>query len=165
MQEYRSKIILVGTVGVGKTSLIRRFVHQLFSDTYLSTIGVRVDKKTIEIDSKKVHMLIWDLAGEIVCNKAYSNYLKGANGLMGVFDLTRPQSYIELQNIMVSITNEHPNLNKVIVGNKMDLLDPKLDCQDKYKLDFCTSAKTGENVELIFKSMASSILKEYENSY
>lgn len=165
MQEFRSKIILVGTVGVGKTSLIRRFVYQLFSDTYLSTIGVRVDKKTIIVDSKKVHLMVWDLAGEIISNKAYSSYLRGSQGILGVFDVTRPNSYVELQDIMLSITKENPKLNKIIVGNKVDLLSDPNSCVEKYETNFCTSAKTGKNVDLIFEEMANLILSNYEKVY
>ncbi len=162
MQDFRAKIILVGPVGVGKSSLIRRFVFQMFSDLYLSTIGVRVDKKTIEVEGKQVHLLIWDLAGEIVNDKAYSNYLKGTDGIIGVFDLNRPQSYIDLQNILIAIQKEFPGLKSLVVGNKKDLIDESTDLRDLYDYDYLSSAKSGENVELIFEKLAEKVITSHE---
>ena len=160
MQEIRGKIILIGTVGVGKTSLIRRFVHQEFSDEYLSTIGVRVDKKTVELDGKTIHMLIWDLAGEIVNDKAYSTYLKGCKGVIGVFDVTRPTTYTELLHNLNTIKAAFPYLESLIVGNKIDLVENHNDL-NKFETNFFSSALSGHNVENTFTEMAEIISNQH----
>jgi len=160
MQEIRGKIILIGTVGVGKTSLIRRFVHQEFTDEYLSTIGVRVDKKTVELEGKKIHMLIWDLAGEIINDKAYSTYLKGCKGVIGVFDVTRPTTYTELCYNLKVIKSTYPELKSLTVGNKIDLIDNDEDLK-MFETNFFSSALSGLNVEATFTKMAEIISKQH----
>ncbi len=160
MHEVRKKIILIGSVGVGKTSLIRRFVHQEFTDEYHSTIGVRVDKKTITLDDTKVHLMIWDLAGEILQNKAYQAYLKGSSGIIGIFDVTRPASY-QLINESLQNVKGSQELLSIMVGNKIDLLDETTDIHG-YDCEYFTSAKTGENVEEMFNLIAQKLVKKDE---
>ena len=160
MQEIRGKIILIGTVGVGKTSLIRRFVHQEFSDEYLSTIGVRVDKKSVVLDGQTIHMLIWDLAGEIINDKAYSTYLKGCKGVIGVFDVTRPTTYTELLHNLKVIKTSFPELESLIVGNKIDLVKDEGDLK-MFETNFFSSALSGLNVENTFTEMAEIISKQH----
>lgn len=158
MREIRKKIILLGDIGVGKTSLIRRFVLQEFSDTYLSTIGVRVDKKTVSLESEIVHLLIWDLAGEIMSNKAYASYLQGAAGVIGVFDLTRPESFDNLNTHLLHIQSNSPDTRVMILANKSDLVTEPEILKFDNKAEFITSAKTGMNVEEAFLSMAQTLI-------
>ena len=86
------KIVLIGHFGVGKTSLIRRFVQNTFSEEYKVTIGVHISKKTIEVtDKESISLIIWDLEGQDDIKKTRSSYLLGTHGFIYVFDLSRPE--------------------------------------------------------------------------
>lgn len=164
MQEIRAKVVLIGSIGVGKTSLVERFVHQKFSNNYLSSIGVRVDSKDVQLNHAKVKLLIWDLAGEIYLSNQYKNYIKGAAGVMLVFDITRPDTYDNIKTVADDISKSHPQISVVIIANKSDLReDPQFKdyIQEGQEFDFLTSAKTGEEVELVFEKLSSDI---YQNS-
>ncbi len=158
MREIRKKIILIGDIGVGKTSLIKRFVKQEFSDEYLSTIGVRVDKKTIQLEEEIVHLLIWDLAGEIMQNKAYESYIKGAAGIIGVFDITRPSSLKSVKAHMISIESKNPDIEVMLIGNKLDLAEEFNVDLSNISCDFLTSAKTGEKTNEALSQIAKTLI-------
>jgi len=158
MREIRKKIVTVGSIGVGKTSLIKRFVFSEFKDEYLSTIGVRVDKKTIEFETSKVHLLIWDLAGEIMENKSYQNYLRGASGVIGIFDITRPNTFQDVQEYLRDVKNIQPDTETIVIGNKVDLYDEAHIDLKVFEYDFLTSAKMNNNVEDSFEKMATLLL-------
>src|SRR5580765_6356878 len=83
---------MLGGFGVGKTSLVSRFVHSIFSDTYLTTIGVKIDKKTVDVDAERVDMVVWDIHGEDEFQKVRMSYLRGASGYLLVVDGTRRAS-------------------------------------------------------------------------
>lgn len=163
MQEVRKKIVLLGNIGVGKTSLVKQFVHQKFSDEYLSTIGVRVDMKKIVLKDAIVHLMIWDLAGEILSNKQYHKYIKGASGIFAVFDVTREKSFTTIQQEIEEINETNKDLPTILVGNKIDLIEEHNltmnQVKTKYPCSFYTSAKTGNNVESAFKRVSELLLK------
>jgi len=117
------KVILVGHFGVGKTSLISRFVHQKFSDQYLTTIGVKIDKKAVHINGAELPLIIWDIAGETSQQKIPESYKLGANGVIHVFDLSRPSTYENLQSDTDNIRDLLPNVPITQIGNKNDLID------------------------------------------
>ena len=98
------KVILTGSFGVGKTSLFSRFIHDSFSDRYITTIGVKVDKKSVEVDGEKVSILLWDIAGEVTQDKVPRSYFLGASAIIYVFDLTRPSTY---KNIDIDINRKN----------------------------------------------------------
>ncbi|WP_020528563.1 Rab family GTPase [Flexithrix dorotheae] len=157
------KVVLIGKYGVGKTSLIQQFVHQRFSEKYLTTIGVKIDKKTVNIDGTELNMLIWDIAGESTNTKIPKSYHLGAHGAIYVFDLTRPSTY---ENIVSELNNLKKLISNVpiqLVGNKSDLLDEKNIHQIinslPLEISFLTSAKTGKNVESMFSALGKALLK------
>ena len=156
MHEIRKKIILLGSAGVGKTSLIRQFVVQTFNDNYLSSIGVRVDKKLFETENHRVQFMIWDIAGEINSSTLLNNYLNGAAGIFGVFDLTRIDTYYEVLNTLANAKRIRPDARCLILGNKCDLISTS-HIDEKIKLDFLTSAKTGKAVNKVFQIMAEEV--------
>ena len=157
------KVILVGRYGVGKTSLIRQYVHQKFSEEYLTTIGVKIDKKVVEIDGTPMSMIIWDIAGEASQSKIQNSYKLGSNGVIYVFDLLRPNSYTKLDSEISALNAQLPGVPVILVGNKKDLVETDHLTEVKEELKpndiIFTSAKTGENVEQIFQTVASEMLK------
>jgi len=157
------KVLLVGNFGVGKTSLISRFVLNEFSEDYISTIGVRVSKKVVQLDNELVTLLIWDVAGTKWNEKIPTSYFLGASAAMFVFDLSREETYSNIRTNLDQI-KELSKLDKfTVVGNKMDLITDeqleKIKDQIEIKIDFETSAKEGLNVEQAFKILTEQAIK------
>lgn len=160
--DISKKIILTGSFGVGKTSLFSRFIYSDFDDRYLTTIGVKVDKKTIDIKEHKLNMMLWDIAGEVAQDKVPLSYFLGAHGIIYVFDLTRPMTYNNIGTDIEYLKNILPEGVMKVVGNKKDLVTPehieKVISSLPIMCDITTSAKTGENVEDLFKSMGEDLV-------
>ncbi len=157
------KVLLVGNFGVGKTSLIRRFVLNEFSEDYISTIGVRVSTKIVELNSEKIKLLIWDVAGTKEDEKVPKAYFLGASAAMYVFDLSREETYLNIKN-QLNTVKELSGLEYItVVGNKKDLLtSTELEQINKIisiPIDLVTSAKEDENVEDAFIALAKQSLK------
>jgi small GTP-binding protein len=85
----QKKICLMGSFAVGKTSLVRRFVENMFSDKYLTTLGVKISKKIVNIQLEDVTILIWDIGGEDLFPQTKLTYLRGMSGYLLVVDKTR----------------------------------------------------------------------------
>ncbi|PQJ78800.1 Rab family GTPase [Polaribacter porphyrae] len=157
------KVLLVGNFGVGKTSLIRRFVLNEFSEDYISTIGVRVSTKVVSCNDEKIKLLIWDVAGTKDDEKVPKAYFLGASAAMYVFDLSREETYLNLQNQLQVIKDLSGLQKMVLVGNKKDLLTAQEIDEVKNKIplqiDLITSAKEDENVEDAFTQLAKQTLK------
>ncbi|MGH9835660.1 MAG: Rab family GTPase, partial [Blastocatellia bacterium] len=85
----QKKICLLGAFAVGKTSLVARFVKSIYSDQYITTVGVKVDKKTVKVDDREINLIVWDLAGEDEFQKVQMSYLSGASGYLLIADGTR----------------------------------------------------------------------------
>ncbi|UCF07182.1 MAG: GTP-binding protein [Thermoplasmata archaeon] len=170
------KVCLIGENEVGKTSLIRRFVFDQFSDKYISTIGTKITKKKIKIKHPKtnkpeyVALLIWDIMGQKgVRHLLQESYFKGADGVLGVCDVTRKRTLSELTNWMTYLDGVGNGFPVVFLGNKCDLeRDQEVHREDidKFKSQFdgsavfLSSAKTGMNVELAFKTLTENMLSE-----
>jgi small GTP-binding protein len=84
----QKKICMLGSFSVGKTSLVARYVSSVFSDKYLTTVGVKIDKKTVAVDGADVTLLLWDIYGEDDFQKLRMSYLRGASGYLLVVDGT-----------------------------------------------------------------------------
>lgn len=158
MPQVSKKVILVGNFGVGKTSLVRRFVFQQFSDEYLTTLGVRIDKKVVNLPAVTVNMILWDIAGEVSQTKVPTSYYLGAHGVIYVFDVQRPSSFENIADDIQFIKTKLPEAPIAIIGNKKDLLSEAelkgIEQKIAVKISFFTSAKSGENVEKMFNLMA-----------
>lgn len=156
------KVILIGHFGVGKSSLVKRFVHQKFSDQYVTTIGVKIDKKIVEINGFEVSMIIWDIAGEDSQQKVPASYRLGAHGALYVFDMSRPSTYENLDQELSYLNEIIPGVPIQILANKVDLLSEKEKEETLHKLAhhkvFPTSAMTGEHVEQAFELLAKSMV-------
>lgn len=157
----QKKICMLGATGVGKTSLVSRFVLSLFSDTYLTTIGVKVDKKVLSVDGEEVTLMLWDIYGQDEFQTVRTSYLRGAAGYLLVADGTRPltlDTARELQRAADGVIGKVPF---VLVLNKSDLADEwHIDDRALWRLAedgwtvIRTSAKTGEGVEDAFLRLA-----------
>lgn len=158
------KIVLIGHFGVGKTSLIRRFVENAFSEDYKVTIGVHISKKTVNIsdDKKSVSLIIWDLEGQDDVKKTRSSYLLGTHGFVYVFDLSRPTTFKNLESELKFLKENYPKAPVKVVGNKMDLVNKSYLTQYssifKPLVDFFVSTKTGSRVETLFSKLAKELI-------
>lgn len=159
------KIVITGHFGVGKTSLFNRFLTNTFNEKYLTTIGVRVDKKSLLIDGQEISLVIWDLAGEVSQEKVPRSYFLGASAIIYVFDLSRPATFSRLEDDLVYINSVLPNVLIRKVGNKKDLVSDQTlkDIHAQTQPYFFTSARTGENVEELFEGIARALLTPFSN--
>ena len=161
------KIALLGNHAVGKTSLISRFVENKFPEGYLTTIGLKVDKKTVEVDGYKIDLVIWDIAGQENLANIPHYYLNGCSGYIYVVDLTRPSTYENLRSQTLLLKGILPEAEALLAGNKRDLLneeEQKTILEDfNIQPDALTSAKTGENVEELFLQLARKLIHQHES--
>jgi len=162
----KKKICMLGSFAVGKTSLVQRFVKSIFAEKYLTTVGVKIDKKTVEINDKTVDLMLWDLQGEDEFQKLNISYLRGASGYFLVVDCTRASTLsaaLKLQDKVREVLGQVPFL---LLLNKVDLLDQwELDLDELKDLEgkkwsmLKTSAKTGDGVEDAFRDLALRMLE------
>lgn len=161
----KKKIILTGNFGVGKTSLFNRYLYSQFDDKYLTSIGVKVDRKNVLVSGEEMTLLVWDIAGEITQDKVPVSYFIGTSAVIYVFDLTRPSTYKNLEFDLKYMDKVLPGVLIKVVGNKKDLISTdQLEALKKelyYPADIYTSAKTGENVEPLFQDLAKSLKGDF----
>jgi small GTP-binding protein len=159
------KICLIGASAVGKTSLIRQFVDGIFSDKYLTTIGVKIDKKLVCTANGDVNFIVWDIEGTDKFCGFSPRYLNGASAYVVVLDQSRTTSVQDALDVyaMAKSSSDAPAF---LALNKTDLTSQISEIQQQAIKDadfidiIATSAKTGENVEQLFNSVALYLLKE-----
>lgn len=156
------KVILIGHFGVGKTSLVKRFVHSQFSEEYITTIGVKIDKKAVTIDGITVNLLIWDIAGEDSQKKVPQSYRLGAHGALYVFDLSRPSTYENLDQEIAALQELIPGIPVQVLANKKDLVTTEALSEIMESISphlaFATSAKSGEHVDEAFEKLTQKMI-------
>jgi len=162
------KIILIGDFSTGKTSLIRRFVDNQFNDSYLSTIGVKISRKRINLEKEVIQGLIWDIEGGTDNKPVNKTYLTGAHGCIIVSDITRDDTIANIALYIKIVQEVSSSAPFVLVLNKCDrvnetekqeILQRVLNqYQDSANEVYLTSAKSGEGVENMFKSIAQQML-------
>ena len=166
------KLCLIGDFGVGKTSLIRRFVDRQFSDQYLSTVGVKISRKLVQLQeqsTKNLQLLIWDIEGSTKFKAIAPSYLQGAKAAIIVGDVTRQETLDRLSEHMQSFLAVNPQGILAVALNKADLAQDKpievllqaVPFQDQpYVLTVCaTSAKTGQAVDELFQTLAQRMME------
>lgn len=163
----QKKICLLGDFGVGKTSLVRRFVEGRFDDRYLTTIGVKISRKIIERSYGSMSMLIWDLAGSTGFD-SFTNpsYMQGTAGAVIVCDITRRETLTIVAEYARQARILNPRIHLIFVGNKSDLEAERVVSDEEVAAVsttfgngtiFLTSAKTGARVEEMFLHLADMI--------
>jgi hypothetical protein len=157
----QKKICMLGAFSVGKTSLVKRYVQSVFSETYLTTVGVKIDKKTVELPGRSLNLILWDLAGEDDVNALRMSYLRGAAGYVLVADGTRPATLDVAVSLRGRVEADYGPLPFVILLNKNDLLAqwavPDAEIAALREGGWwvrTSSARTGEGVEDAFLDLA-----------
>jgi len=162
------KVITAGEGGVGKTTLLYRYVEGRFLANTKITLGVEFFMKTLQVGEKTVNLQIWDFGGQEHFRPLLKNYSKGARGALLLFDLTRPSSLDRIDQWVNICREENPDIPIIFLGTKLDLIesisvDEKFASKFPKKYDFFRylkiSSKTGENVNLAFDLLAKEIIK------
>ncbi|MEM9533095.1 MAG: Rab family GTPase [Pseudomonadota bacterium] len=152
------KVCILGDFAVGKTSLVRRFVDQQFSERYLTTVGVKIDTKELELAAGRAKLVVWDIAGADELDALRSNYVRGAAGFLVVADLTRADTLTTAKKLIDEVAGQFGPMPCCLLANKLDLEDEReIDDMDMTAPAdipiFSTSAKTGEQVERAFEKL------------
>ena len=171
--DYLFKLIIIGDSGIGKSCLLNRFAEDAYTDAYISTIGVDFKIRTLEIDGRIVKLQIWDTAGQERFRTITSSYYRGAHGIMLVYDITNPDSFANLNQWLKEVeTYAKDDARKIIIGTKADLASKRrveytdaLEYAKDHGMEYVeTSAKTTQNIELAFTSLAGSLKQAYKGS-
>ena len=160
---------MLGYYGVGKTSLVSQFVNQMFSDKYQTTVGVKIDKKTVVVDGNEVTLMLWDVAGEEDNAPVKLNHVRGASGYLLVIDGCRAKTLEAALSIQERVETEIGRCPFLLLANKADER-AHWEVQDQTLAELAgrgwtvleTSAKTGERVEEAFLKLAKDMLAASE---
>jgi small GTP-binding protein len=171
MSVISKKICMVGDFGVGKTSLVRRFLDRQFSDHYLSTIGVKISRKLIAVPTDQdLQLIIWDVEGKTQFQSITPHYLEGAMGAVIVADLNRLETIEHIQSHiqLLASVNSSP-IPCMVALNKVDTIDSdssrsviaELEVHPQIVTVCQTSAKTGQCVDRMFEALAQRLLENH----
>ena len=163
------KILTIGESGVGKTCVLRRFVENKFSKNHLATIGIDFKTKTLNIYNQEIKLKIWDTAGQERFRNITTQYYKGADGIVLVYDVTEESSYDKIRDWMEQILSNttQDEIGLVLLGNKCDM-NPRtvtVEMGNKMAEDlkisyFETSALTGQGINEAFEKLTKDIMKK-----
>lgn len=172
VEALKAKVVLLGDGGVGKTSLIRRFVVDQYSDDYITTVGTKVSKRSLSLGHPaaevEMTMQIWDVLGQKGYSGVQETAMKGAQGVLMVYDVTDDNSRRSLEDYWLpAVWRLAGRIPMVLAGNKVDLVFDRIWADEyvyflaqKYECPgVLTSARTGDHVEPAFKSLAEQILQ------
>ena len=163
------KILTIGESGVGKTCILRRFVEDKFLKNHLATIGIDFKTKTLNINNQEIKLKIWDTAGQERFRNITTQYYKGADGIVLVYDVTDEASFDKIKDWMDQILS---NTNKdeiclILLGNKCDIEKRSISYEQGKTLAnelqvnfFETSAQTGQNIKEAFETLTADIMKK-----
>ena len=170
--QYIFKLILIGNSGVGKSSILNRYMNKVFEESYKCTIGVDFLMKSIEINGKTVKLQLWDTAGQEKYKCMVSSYYRGANVALVVFDITNHDSFDSLPLWIENYYKNGPDQkNIILIGNKKDMVEERQVTQEEAELFsqtnnmiyFETSAKDGDNIDYVFTYAAEKLLEFYSS--
>lgn len=174
-KHVKAKVCLVGDVAVGKTSLIKRYVQDDFDDRYIATVGTKVTKKSIDVTWKGVpatlDLMVWDIMGEKGFRALLRDaFFEGSHGVIAVCDLTRKDTFYDLNNWVQMIRKQVGDVPVVFLGNKIDLKERLVVTEEELARmgsihnakHFLASAKSGAGVNEAFKALADAIGRHEE---
>lgn len=158
---------MLGAFAVGKTSLVARFVKSIFSEKYLTTVGVKIDKKSLKVGDQEMTLILWDLAGEDEFLQLRTSYLRGSHGYFLIADGTRRATLDKAVELQQRTENEIGRVPFILLINKSDLKS-EWDIPDSEIaaltatgwIVFETSAKTGANVEEVFQLIGEKMISD-----
>ena len=163
------KVVTAGEGGVGKTTLLYRYIEGRFLADTRMTIGVEFFLKELNIEGNKILLQVWDFGGQEHFRPLLKNYAKGARGALILFDLTRPSSLEQIGQWVDICRQENPDTPIIFLGTKLDLKD-QITIDDDFALKLKEnygffnylkiSSKTGENVQLAFELLAKELIKK-----
>jgi hypothetical protein len=160
------KVCMLGAFAVGKTSLVQRYVHSIFSERYQTTLGVKIDKKNLQLDGRSIEFILWDLAGEDDFINVRSSYLRGSAGGVLVADGTRAETLDIVFELRDKLYHEVGEVPVILIVNKSDLSDNwSIDSQRLEALRDSgwqvieTSARDSSNVDHAFETLAAQLLQ------
>ena len=163
------KILTIGESGVGKTCVLRRFVENKFLKNHLATIGIDFKTKTLNINNQEIKLKIWDTAGQERFRNITTQYYKGADGIVLVYDVTDEASYEKIRDWMEQILSntQQEEIGLVLLGNKCDM-EPRTVTEEmgkkmaeELKVNyFETSALTGQGIKEAFEQLTRDIMKK-----
>lgn len=161
----KKKVCMLGAFAVGKTSLVQRYVHSIFSDKYHTTVGVKIEKAQIRTAETDVDLIIWDLHGEDEFQHVRFSYLKGSSGCIYVVDGTRKTTLTTALNLKKIVESTLGEIPFILIVNKLDLKDkweiePLMleDIRKNGAIIIKTSAKTGEEVKKAFQLLTKKMM-------
>lgn len=169
---YSYKLVVVGDPSVGKTSLIRRYANKKFEESYLPTIGADFTIKQIDLKegkaTKQIMLQIWDMGGHDRFQRIIDHYMMGANAALIVFDLTREETFKNIDKWLTDIKSRCGEIPCFVLANKCDRTEREISPDDMATFTssknikiYETSAKTGTNVDKAFESIAGLCVKQY----
>jgi small GTP-binding protein len=168
-KKFVLKVLTAGEGGVGKTTLLHRYVSNRFIADTSMTIGVQFHLKNITFGGVDCTLQLWDFGGQERFRFLLPTYASGAKGALLLFDLTRMQTTFSLENSWLPIVRkEDANLPCILMGTKLDMVDPNYPAiEPNYGKDFITehnmqgfietSSKTGDKVDEAFRLLVKSI--------
>ena len=166
------KIILIGDSGVGKTNILSRYTNNYFSDSSKSTVGVELGCKIEEVNGTKVKIQVWDTAGQERYKSITKTYYKGAKGALIVYDISRKESFLNVDKWIGDLKEfGEEDVCVIIVGNKCDLEDFRQVSTDEvskkaeqYSVGFCeTSALSAKNIDTAFQMLIKKVSEKIPN--
>ena len=169
MNEIDLKILLVGDTSVGKTSILSKYIDDIFEENQISTIGVEYKVKSLIINGRKINLRIWDSSGQERFRSITQSFFRNADGILYIFDLTEKKTFEGVKQWLIDSESYNLNIKKILVGNKVDLVEKRKVEKEiidnfvkKIQLKYYEmSAKDGTNIDNVFRELAEMILSGF----
>jgi Ras-related protein Rab-1A len=166
MNEIDLKILLVGDTSVGKTSILSKYIDDIFEENHISTIGVEYKVKSLCVNERKIKLCIWDSSGQDRFRSITQSFFRNADGILFIFDLTEKNTFEGVKQWLIDSESYDLNIKKILVGNKVDLIEKRKvekeiidNFVNRMQLKYYEmSAKDGTNVDNVFRELAEMIL-------
>lgn len=171
--DFLFKIVTIGDSSVGKSSILTRYVDNVFSENYISTIGVDFKIKTINIKDKNIKLQIWDTAGQERFKTITQSYYRGASAILLIYDLTDISTFQNLNKWLMDVKKANNDAQIFIIGNKLDLFDCRQikyneakNFTEKHGYKYIeVSAKTNKGINNLFIDLCESLIKNHTINY